>query len=185
MLMRHIRLAALVAILTLLALGGCASVPETIRRAPPGDVPPDEVRAAPQQYLGVTVRWGGSIVKVHNRQTETLIEIVARRLDSQGRPRAEDRSLGRFLAKVAGFLDPAIYAAGREVTVRGQFEGMVEQPIGEFRYLYPIVRAEHVQLWPPRREPDYPYYYDPFWYDPWYPWGWPYHPYPYYRPWYR
>lgn len=174
-------LALLLGLVPLMSIGGCTTVPEPIRKAPPGDVQPGEVRAAPQQYLGATVRWGGDIVKVHNRQSETLIEIVGRRLDSQGRPRAEDQSLGRFLAKVTGFLDPAIYAAGREVTVRGQLEGTIEQPIGEFPYRYPVVRAEHVQLWPTRPQPPpYPYY-DPFWYDPWYPWGWPY--YPYYRPW--
>lgn len=166
-------------------LGGCATtVPEPIRTAPPAEVHVEEVRTAPQTFLGTTVRWGGHIVAVRNLRDTTLIEIVARRLDQEGRPLEEDRSSGRFLAKVAGFLDPAIYAAGRELTVRGQIEGVIEQPIGEFPYTYPLVRAERVHLWPPRpvRVPARPYYYDPFWYDPWYPWGWPYYPYYPYRP---
>ncbi len=179
------RLATL-SLLALPLLGGCTTVPEPIRLAPPGDVQPNEVHAASQQYLGTTVRWGGMIVKVHNLQTETMIEIVGRRLDRQGRPRAEDKSLGRFLAKVAGFLDPAIYATGRELTVRGRYEGTIEQPIGEFPYRYPVVRVEHLQLWPPRPEPApaYLYYDHPLRYDPWDPWGRPYS-YPHFWPWYR
>ncbi len=172
----------------LVLLAGCATVPEAIRRPPPGDLQPDEVRAAatPQDYLGATVRWGGTIAAVRNLAQETEIEIVARRLDGQGRPQGDDTSRGRFLVRVSGFLDPAIYAPERELTVRGRLEGVLQRPIGEYPYRYPVVRAEQVYLWPPRPTqpaPAPPYYYDPFWYDPWYPWGWPYYRYPFYRPW--
>jgi outer membrane lipoprotein len=177
-------MAGRIAVVMLVALlGGCAGgVPAPIAGAPPGDPPLAAVRAAPQQYAGAEVRWGGQIVGVRNETEATQIEVVERRLDADGRPRAEDRSAGRFLARVAGFLDPAIYAAGRELTVRGQLAGTVERAIDEFRYTYPLVQAEHVQLWPERPPPlpAYPYY-DPFWYDPWYPWGWPYYPRRYYR----
>jgi outer membrane lipoprotein len=164
--------------------GGCASVvPETIRKPPSGDVRVAEARREPETFRGSAVRWGGAIVAVRNLRDETMIEIVARGLDSEGRPRDEDRTEGRFLAKVAGFLDPAIYAAGREVTVSGRLEGVLAQPIGDFSYSYPLVRADQVYLWQPRpAQAPYPYY-DPFWWDPWYPWGYPY--WPYHRPWYR
>lgn len=167
-------------------LGGCAStVPEAIRTAPAGDVRLAEARQDPTRFRDAAVRWGGNIVSVRNLREETVLEIVGRRLDSDGRPRDEDRAEGRFLAKTAGFLDPAIYASGREVTVRGRLAEAIEQPIGEHRYVYPVVRAEQVYLWPVRQPPPstYPYYHDPFWWDPWYPWGYPY--WPRYRPWYR
>ncbi|GMR03590.1 MAG: Slp family lipoprotein [Gammaproteobacteria bacterium] len=163
----------------LVLLAGCASpIPEPIRLAPEGDVQLAEVRRESQRFVGSQVRWGGSIASVRNLREATLIEVVGRRLDKRGRPREEDRSEGRFLVKVPGFLDPAVYAEGREVTVRGRIEGAVERPIGEFRYTYPVVRAERVHLWEPRPlpAPAYPYY-DPFLRDPWYPWGWPYYPY--------
>jgi outer membrane lipoprotein len=166
-------------------LGGCASVvPEAIRQAPPGDARIAEVRRDPSSFIGATVRWGGHVVSVRNRRDETVVELVGRRLDDEGRPREEDASEGRFLARVPGFLDPSIYSAGRELTVRGKVERAVEESIGEHRYVYPQVAAEHTYLWPPRPAPLPPHYYDPWW-NPWYPWGWPYYPYPYYPPHYR
>jgi len=166
-------------------LGGCASVvPETIRHAAPGDVRVAQVREQPRQYRDAVVRWGGNIVTTRNERDDTVIEVVARALDGDGRPLEDDRSLGRFLVKVHGFLDPAIYKPERELTVRGRVEDVVEQAIGEYRYRFPVVRADDVYLWkprpPPQTYPHYPYY-DPFFYDPWYPWGWPYRrPWPYY-----
>jgi outer membrane lipoprotein len=163
-------------------LGGCASVvPPAIRSAPPGNVQIAQVREQPPQYRGAVVRWGGNIVSTRNERDHTVIEVVARDLDGDGRPLEEDKSLGRFLVNVGGFLDPAIYKPERELTVHGRIEGVVERAIGEYRYAYPVVQADDVYLWkprpPPQTHPRYPYY-DPFFYDPWYPWGWP-----YYRPW--
>ena len=166
---------------TVVLLGGCASVvPETIRTAAPGNVQIAEVRTQPAQYNDAVIRWGGNIISTRNERDHTVVEIVARDLDSDGRPLAEDKSLGRFLVKAQGFLDPAVYKSEREVTVRGRVEGVVEQAIGEYRYAYPVVRADDIYLWKPRLpiDPHYPYYYDPFWYDPWYPWGWPYRHWP-------
>jgi outer membrane lipoprotein len=171
----------IVSVVAVVVLGGCASVvPEAIRAAAPGNVQIAQVRAQPQQYRDAVVRWGGDIVSTRNERDHTVLEIVGRELDDEGRPRKEDRSFGRFLARVNGFLDPAIYKADREVTVRGRVEGVTEQSIGEFRYTYPLVRVDEIYLWKPLppAQPRYPYYHDPFFYDPWYPWGWP-----YYRPW--
>ena len=167
---------------TAVLLGGCASVvPEAIRSAAPGNVQVTQVHEHPQQYRGTVVRWGGNIIRTRNERDHTVIEVVARNLDSDGRPLEEDRSLGRFLVKVHGFLDPAIYKPERKLTVRGRIEGVVEQAIGEYRYAYPVVQADDIYLWkplpPPQAYPPYPYY-NPIFYDPWYPWGWP-----YYRPW--
>lgn len=171
----------IVGMVAALALGGCASVvPEAIRTAAPGNVQIAQVREQPPQFRDTVVRWGGNIVSLRNERDHTVLEIIGRELDDEGRPQKEDRSLGRFLAKVPGFLDPAIYKPEREVTVHGRLEGVVEQAIGEFRYAYPLVRADEAYLWKPRPAPyrRRPYYNDPFFYDPWYPWGAP-----YYRPW--
>jgi outer membrane lipoprotein len=170
----------IVSVIAAVVLGGCASVvPEAIRTAAPGNVQIAQVREQPRQFRDTVVRWGGNIVSARNERDHTVLEIVGRDLDDEGRPRQEDRSLGRFLAKVQGFLDPAIYKPEREVTVRGRIEGVVEQAIGEFRYTYPLVQPDAIYLWKPRPPPSpRPYYHDPFFYDPWYPWGWP-----YYRPW--
>lgn len=173
----------IVSLVALAWLGGCASVvPEAIRTEAPGKAQIAQVRDRPQQFHDAVVRWGGNIVSTRNEREHTVLEIIGRDLDNDGRPREEDFNLGRFLVKVQGFLDPAIYKPEREVTVRGRIEGVVEQAIGEFRYAYPLVRSDDAYLWkprpPPMPYPRHPYYDDPFFYNPWYPWAAP-----YYRPW--
>lgn len=159
-------------------LSGCATaVPEPIRR-PPSDNPLlDAVRKDPERYIERAVRWGGIVAGVNNRSGDTLITVVERPLDSDGRPEETDASRGRFLIRSAGFLDPAIYANGRELTVAGHIEAPVTLNIGEHPYRYVVVRADVLQLWL-QRPPQPIYYYDPFW-DPWYPWGYPGYPWPY------
>jgi outer membrane lipoprotein len=136
------------------------------------------VRAAPSAAVGKSVRWGGNIVSVRNLKTETQLEIVGRRLDGDGRPRDENRSDGRFLANVSGFLDPLVYKTGRDVTVNGHIEGTIDRAIGEFAYTYPVVRAADVHLWEVPTTSTYPPYYYPYYYD--FPFGDPF--WPYYRP---
>jgi outer membrane lipoprotein len=159
-------------------LVGCAStVPAPIRTAPPGAPTVTEVRGDIDRFVGQPVRWGGTVASVDNRAKETWVEIVARDLGSDGRPVDDDRSEGRFLARVGAFLDPAVYTAGRQVTVAGVVDGSATRPIGDFPYVYPVVRAQTVYLWEPLPE-RVPYYYDPWWfYDPWYPHPWHHHRY--------
>jgi outer membrane lipoprotein len=167
---------------SVLLLAGCATtVPLSIRTAPPGSPTLAVVRDNPDQYVGGKVRWGGIIAGVENRAKETWLEIVGRPLTNSGRPAPQGRSGGRFLARVGTFLDPAVYAQGKSVTVVGTLQQSVQRPIGQYPYRFPVVRTEMVYLWPPLPEPR-PYIYDPFWrdpfwYDPWYPYHrpWPYH----------
>jgi outer membrane lipoprotein len=169
----------LLPLLAALWLAGCAStLPQAIREAPPGAPLLDEVRADPPRFQGSPVRWGGVIASVSNRAEDTLIEVVSRPLERSGRPRETDASQGRFLARVAGFLDPAVYQAGRELTVSGRVTGLEARLVGGHEYPYVRVEVELYHLWPirePAREP----YYPPWWYDPWYP----YHP--FFGPWGR
>jgi len=126
--------------------------------------------------MGVEVRWGGEIVAVDNREEATLVEVVSRELSDRGRPRAQDRSQGRFRARISGFLDPAVYDTGRQITVVGPVSGLEEGKVGDYPYRFPIVAVDTYYLWPPPSEPRH---YDPFYYDPfWHPYPW-YH-YPYY-----
>lgn len=169
----------LVLLMAALWLTACAStLPEAIREAPAGAPQLDEVRAEPDRFRGSTVRWGGLIAKVQNRAEDTLIEVVARPLERSGRPREVDASQGRFLARVAGFLDPAVYQEGREITVTGRVTGLEPRPVGEYDYPYVRVEVDLHHLWAVREPAPDPYH-PPWWYDPWYP----YHP--FYSPWGR
>ncbi len=161
----------------LLSLYACTSaVPELVRSAPEGSPPLPLVINSPERYLNNQVRWGGTIANVQNLPGETRVEIVARELASNGEPKRLDRSEGRFIAIFNRFLDPAIYAADRSLTVRGQITGTSTKQLGEMDYRYPMVKVEAHYLWP-KPVPSYDYY-DPYLYDPWYPYRYPY-------PWYR
>lgn len=168
-------------VITLLLVGlvlqiGCTSTPEPLREGPTKSPDPAQVRAAPEQYVGMTVRWGGVIVDVENGVAQSVVQVVSRPLSSSARPQETDQTSGRFLVRISGFVDPVDYAAGREFTVTGVLEGVEQRDIGDYRYTFPVVRASGYHLWP-LRPPPMPdsYYYSPF-YNPWYPYG----PYPYY-----
>jgi outer membrane lipoprotein len=165
-----------IALFLTLALAGCASdIPRPIREAPAENIPFAQALNYPEKHHGAAVRWGGVIAAVENRRDETWIEIVERPLGADGQPRDTDKSAGRFLARVQGFQDPAIFAPKRLVTVAGALDGNNTRTIGEHPYTYPVVRVEHIYLWPiPSRAAHHYYYRSPYWYDPWYPWGYPY-----------
>lgn len=137
------------------------------------------VQKDPSAFQGKTVLWGGIIVETLNRADETLIKVRQTDLDYQTRPTNLDRSQGRFLIQYIGFLDPAIYKDGREITVAGQITGKEVFPLGNLQYTYPVVTAKEIYLW----EIMIPYqpFYPPWYYGPYYPWwGYrPYGPYPY------
>ena len=95
------------------------------------------------------VRWGGTIVSTKSVGNKSEVEILAKAIDTDGRPEPGDVSLGRCLVSSDGFLDPATYSAGREVTVYGVLENVLMRNIGEHPYAYP--QAIQFYLWPEQR----------------------------------
>ena len=167
-------------LLLTLVLAGCATtVPRSIREAAPGNITVAQARAAGARLVGSQIRWGGTIADIENHPTETWIDVVDRPLESDGRPQQTDQTGGRFLVRVAGFLDPSIYGRGRDITVSGTLLAPRSRTIGEYPYVFPVVKAEQVHLWP-RPVPVQHYYYSPFWSAPWYPWSYPFPYDPYY-----
>lgn len=168
---------------TVLMLAGCAITPDPLK-GEFSPLSPSEARSGSGQ--GAVVRWGGEIVSVRPLESETCVELLFGPLSSSGRPSGSTRDEGRFIACKAGFLDPATFKDGREVTVVGRVEGVETHRIGEYDYRFPVLDADVVYLWPERREYDRRHYYhSPFFYDPFF-WPYPYrystwyHP---YRPW--
>ena len=173
------RLAKLIVIAFIcLAVSACSALPAAVR----GDFSDSPGLAAVQSsgdsLNGREVRWGGRVVGVQNRAAETRMEIASQPLDSDARPTG--KSNGRFLAVFSGFLDPAVYGVGRELTVVGRVERVVEQKIGDFPYHFPVVRVERQYFWPLPRPLYERYYWRDPWFDPWYPFVYP----PFYSPWY-
>lgn len=169
------------AVAGLLLLAGCAGVPTALQDAPAESPAVTAVREQPEAHVGERVRWGGTVAEVINRRSDTVLAIVARPLRDNGRPYADAASPGRFLARIAGFLDPAVYREGRSVTVIGTVAGSEVREIGDYPYRYPVVQVDSHYLWEPLPPPQparclhSPFWYDPFWH-PWYgPSPWPYY----------
>ncbi|MEW8622042.1 MAG: Slp family lipoprotein, partial [Candidatus Thiodiazotropha endolucinida] len=111
-------------------------------------------------------------ISVENLAQETRIEILSRPLDDEGKPKDDSRSIGRFIARIEGYLEPEEYPKNREITITGNIVEVVQKPVGDYPYPYPVVEVEAYHLWPEEKVYTHPYYYDPF-YDPFY--------YPYWR----
>jgi outer membrane lipoprotein len=133
----------LTALLLILGLAGCATPPLT--PAPGPEVTP---RAAVLDALPVAEQvWGGVIVRVENLPDQTRLEVVSYPLRNQ-EPQTGRMTDGRFLLEVPGFLDPVDHRTGRRITARGLVERTEAGRIGEVDYVFPVLVASEVHLWP-------------------------------------
>jgi len=158
-----------------LFVSGCAPViSKELRTKVAREITLRELLQDPDLHKGKLVLWGGVIIGAKNVKQGTLIEVLQKPADRRGRPRDIDQSDGRFMALYEGYLDPAIYSQGREVTVAGEVKGKKVVPLGEIEYAYPLISIKELYLWPPKikeRFYPYPYWHYPWWYDPyWGPW---------------
>ncbi len=150
-------------VVAILCLGATSCAPfssDLMRRVDP-TVTLAEVQRDPQPFVGKEVLWGGIIAESRVYQNETHIFVRKTDLDYEKRPTHLDRSTGRFLVRYAGFLDPAIYRDGREISVIGEIAGREILPLSNTTYPYPIVVAKELHLW--ERRPVYAPVYPP-WY---------------------
>jgi outer membrane lipoprotein len=162
-----------VCMLGLFLFSGCASkVPKVIATPPASEIRVDEVQQQHQRFTNTEVRWGGDIISVENLSQETVIEVLSHPLDDEGKPKNDSRSIGRFLARIEGYLEAEEFPKNRQITITGTITEVVKKPVGEYPYPYPVIEVEAYYLWPEQKVYNHPYYYDPF-YDPFY--------YPYWR----
>ncbi|TVP79828.1 Slp family lipoprotein [Thioalkalivibrio sp.] len=140
--------------LVALGLGACATPP----LAPPD---PAEVQVTPRAAVieglpSAEQLWGGVIVGLHNRVDYTMLEVVSYPLRNQ-EPRTSRMTDGRFRLEVRDFLDPVDYRTGRRITARGPVERTEVGRIGEVEYVFPVMFASELYLWPevaaPARRP--------------------------------
>jgi outer membrane lipoprotein len=129
-----------------LMLAGCVTrfdIGDAARHVTPGQAVGDMA-----QVRGKTVAWGGVIVGTMNLADKTRLEVLAYPLDGRNRPEVEAKPTGRFIAFHPGFLEPVNFAAGRLLTVIGTVTGTLPGTVGEARYVYPVIEASRVFLWP-------------------------------------
>ncbi|NTW78040.1 MAG: Slp/YeaY family lipoprotein, partial [Syntrophaceae bacterium] len=153
----------------LLLIVSCAPFSPQVMQEVKKEIAFSEVLKAPESFQGEAVIWGGVIIETNTRSDDTQIIVRQTELDFQKRPTELDKSAGRFLIRYRGFLDPSIYSKDREITVAGTIAGKEELPIGELRYMYPVIESKELRLWEKREK--LPYYNDPWYHDPFfYPW---------------
>lgn len=132
----------------LLALGGCTPAPVLKSDTAAVAVAPFEAAAEPERYHDAAVVWGGMILDVHNRVDASEIEILAYPLDAGQRPLVKQPAQGRFLAVLSGYVERYDYPQGRFVTLSGQLLGSRVAKVQERDYVYPLVNAQALHLWP-------------------------------------
>jgi len=143
---------------------GCGSpVSKSVRKELDQDISFDHLKERPGSHEGKLVLLGGEIIRIHNKQEGTMIEILQKRLNRWGRPKDEDNTGGRFLVFADRFLDPVVYSEGRRITVAGTVLGSHSEKIGEVDYVYPLLRAREIRLWQERSRSVFVYPY-PIWY---------------------
>ncbi len=103
----------------------------------------------PERYTGKVILVGGQIVSTTMREGGSWVEVLQQPLDGKQRPQNTDVSYGRFLVRFEGFLDPAIYAGGKKITVLGEVRGKKVQPLNGMEYTYPVLLPRQHYLWKP------------------------------------
>lgn len=155
MIKRTIRLVAVLALLSSAAwLAGCAPTfpKETLDRVD-RRISFKELQADPEKFKGAWVMFGGVIIASRNIKDGTVIEILQKPVDGEGRPLETDATEGRFLVQADQFLDSAVYGRGRLITVIGEVSGSRTMPIDEIEYSYPVLAPKALHLWRPSTGP--------------------------------
>jgi outer membrane lipoprotein len=142
----------IMALMALLLLVGCAHVisKETLKEVDRNATFAQVVKD-PDAYKGKTVFFGGAIIETENLADKAQVVVLQHPLDRRNRPVAGDVSEGRFIVTTPGFLDPAIYSPGRQITVAGMVVGKEKRPMGEIEYTYPVIEKQGLYLWPVER----------------------------------
>lgn len=154
--MRRLLLLALVGT----ALSGCASVfSGQMLQGVDRSLTVGVLRSDPDRYRNARVVLAGEIIDTRPRAGSTEIEVLARPLGDGDAPRRTDETDGRFIMVAPDFLDPAVYARGRRVSMVGAVIGGEERPLGDQPYRYVLTRPDQIYLWPLPAAYGYPYPY--------------------------
>ncbi len=137
-------------ILLLVMAVGCArhTISQSLREQAEPTVSFAELQANPNVYIDEIVIFGGTIVKTLPKSHSTLVTVAQHPIDRYGRPLPTDQTAGRFMASCEAYLDPVVYAPGRQLTVAGRVLGSRPGKVGERDYVYPLISCMEMGLWP-------------------------------------
>lgn len=173
-------------LLPCLLLSACAGLPSAVRDAPAVNVSYYQADRDINSYKDTPVRWGGVIVDVANETHSSLMQVLFYSLDYSGHPQLQKQSEGRFVVESPEFLDPAVYAKDKEITVAGVIKGDIERTVGKRIIRVPLLSATAIHLWPTYHN-YYDYHYRGYGAYPYfgYPGFYPFYPGGFYGPYYR
>ncbi len=143
------RAGSFVSVILVIVLGGCASglSQQSLAKVTyTGTF--TALQENPNRFADAIVLFGGKIVETHTAPSFSELIVLQMPLDNNHRPGNPDQSKGRFLIRTAQFLDPAIYQKGILLSTVGIVKGGQERPIGGFNYVYPLLEAVEIKLWP-------------------------------------
>lgn len=144
-------------------LAGCNTVPERLQVAEQTPLLKlSEGLSMTRTDDQTLARWGGSIASIDNRSDSTVIDVVAFKLNSRGKPVVGDESQGRFRVYIQGFLDPAIYQPGRAITALGQVVAAERVMVGDYPLNHASLHGKELYLWPEVKEKDTEVVYVPY-----------------------
>ena len=152
-------------------LAGCAAEPPS--KVPVKNITPEQ--ALEKQYEGAEVRWGGPILSVEPKQTQTCFKMLSFFLGGNGEPHLQNQPQGHFLACAEGYYDPGIYSPRRNMTIVGTVGPPKTVKLKDIQRQVATVNVQAVHLWPVPPPRTVVIYSDP-WYGPCCP---PAYPYPY------
>lgn len=101
-----------------------------------------------ERYIGKSVLFGGTIIRVGNDQKGSWAEILQRPLGFRMEPELNDQTEGRFLLLTHEILDEQIFSKGRKITVVGKVKGKDSRPLDKITYDYPVLQVQEYHLWP-------------------------------------
>lgn len=107
-----------------------------------------ELQENPNKFIDEIVLFGGKILEINVAPTLSELIVLQMPLDNKNRPENPDQSKGRFLIRSEQFLDPAIYQRGVLLSTVGIIKGSQARAIGGFNYVYPLLEAIEIKLWP-------------------------------------
>lgn len=133
-------------ILVIVLISGCATVPASLAGDHFSPITPKDAVAG--KISGKEVRWGGEIFAVEPGADRTCFAVFSRALLSDARPDRRKNADGVFVACRPGFLDPALYPEGSDITVVGTVDGSEQYQSGYNNFELAKVDATEIYLWP-------------------------------------
>jgi outer membrane lipoprotein len=128
-------------------LTACSALSPTIKNPPLEDLQLQDALSDVNNHVGKTVRWGGEVLSVNNREGYSYVHMVQFPLNSVGIPVRSKSSQGRFIGKKNEFLDPVIFSKGTLITFVGTFIETENSTVDQKRLVVPVLEITESHIW--------------------------------------